>query len=67
MKGDDGNIQNDALVDCGNAMASLAEISEPEISLKLLEDASHAYRRSLEANEDAAVSILSMNPFISGQ
>lgn len=51
-----GTMPSDALVDCGNALAALAELKQPAVSLNLLQQACDAYIKALEIAEDADVS-----------
>lgn len=45
----------DALVNCGNALATLAEVENPSNSLAALEKAAAAYQDALAREEDALV------------
>ena len=55
MRDDNGGISADALVNCGNTLASLARLRNPAKALQLLEKATNSYREALKQAEDAEV------------
>ena len=55
VKAEDGCIQIDALVDCGNALSQLAEVSEPVEVEAILQASLEAYKCSLSRSQDASV------------
>lgn len=55
MKDQNGVIQTDALVDCGNALSQLAEVASSEEALNHLSQATEAYKTALSRTEDTTV------------
>jgi hypothetical protein len=58
-------MRTDALVDCGNALSGLADLTEhPGEALELLGEAVEAYRAALAQEEDAIVSPPPLPPLL---
>lgn len=55
MRCEDGSIQTDALIDCGNALSELGEVAEQSKVTEILSQAAEAYQTALSRTQDTTV------------